>query len=89
MICLPPDWPLEIVSQKDVRHYWPIYLLKMLARFPHQFNTWLWCGHTMPNGDPVEPYADNTQLCCALLMSPVRFDPKFSELNCTAPRSVY
>jgi Suppressor of fused protein (SUFU) len=35
----------------------------------------------MPNGDPAEPYADNTQLCCALLMSPVRFPQEFRQLK--------
>gem|GEM_PF-6439728 len=30
----------------------------------------LGAGHTVPNGDPAEPYAANTQLCCALLAPP-------------------
>jgi hypothetical protein len=89
MLCLPPNWPLDDKSLEDGKHYWPIYLLKMLARFPHKFNTWLWWGHTMPNGDPAEPYADNTQLCCALLMSPVRFDKEFSELQIDDEKTIH
>ncbi len=89
MLSLPPSWPLDEKSLEDGRNYWPIYLLKMLARFPHQYNTWLWWGHTMPNGDPPEPYADNTQLCCALLLSPLRAEEGFSELVISPEKTIH
>ena len=89
MLCLPPQWPLDQESWKNPRHYWPIYLLKMLARFPHEFQTWLWWGHTMPNGDPAEAYADNTRLCCALLLSPLRFDREFSQLEVSPEKTIH
>ena len=38
-----------------------------LARLPHEFQTLLWQGHTVPNGDPALPYARNTKLCGALV----------------------
>jgi hypothetical protein len=31
------------------------HLLRWLARFPHDYKTWLGVGHTLPNGDPPEP----------------------------------
>jgi hypothetical protein len=89
MLCLPPDWPLADEALQEGRNYWPIYLLKMLARFPHKFNTWLWWGHTMPNGDPAEPYAENTQLCCALLLSPLRFGQGFRQLQIDAEKTIH
>jgi len=89
MLSLPPSWPLDDKSLEDGRNYWPIYLLKMLARFPHKFNTWLWWGHTMPNGDPAEPYADNTQLCCALLLSPVRTEEGFETLEISTDKTIH
>ena len=89
MLSLPPEWPLDDKSLEDGRNYWPIYLLKMLARFPHKFNTWLWWGHTMPNGDPPEPYADNTQLSCALLLSPVHCDEGFSQLVINDEKTIH
>lgn len=95
MLCLPPEWPVgEIYAtlpgkEFDPRHYWPIYLLKMLARFPHKFNTWLWWGHTMPNGDPAAPYADNTKLCCALLLSPVRCEEGFETLKISEEKTIH
>ena len=33
-IALPPDWKLDEESLKDERWYWPIGLLKVLARLP-------------------------------------------------------
>lgn len=33
MIDLPTDWPLEMESLRDERNFWPIRILKILARF--------------------------------------------------------
>jgi tetratricopeptide (TPR) repeat protein len=66
-IALPPDWKLDEESLKDERWYWPIGLLKVLARLPISSDTWLGFGHTM---DKQSPFADNTKLCGALLVGP-------------------
>jgi len=71
VISLPPSWPMDEESWNDEQHWWPFRWLKQLARFPHEYNTWLFCGHTIPNGDPPEPFAPTTELCCMLLASPV------------------
>jgi hypothetical protein len=71
LIALPGDWPLEEEAWRDECHYWPVRLLKQLARLPHAFGTFLGPGHTVPNGDPPEPYAPNTKLCCALITPPL------------------
>ena len=47
---------------RDLDAYWPIGALKYLARFPHEYETWIWAGHTVPNGDPAEPLAEGTGL---------------------------
>ena len=78
---LPPDWPLEHEAFKDERNWWPLRLLKQLARLPHEYDTWLWTGHTVPNGDPPEPYAAGTGLCCALLVPPLGVPDGFAELE--------
>jgi len=62
MIFLPASWELTQESLQDENNYWPIRLMKMLARFPHQYNTWLGYGHTIPNYQEYEPYADGTGL---------------------------
>ena len=66
-IALPPDWKLDEESLKDERWYWPIGLLKVLARLPISNDTWLGFGHTM---DKQSPFAEDTELCAALLVGP-------------------
>ena len=66
-IALPPDWKLDEESLKDERWYWPIGLLKVLARLPISKDTWLGFGHTM---DKQSPFAEDTELCAALLVGP-------------------
>jgi len=55
LVVLPPDWPLDEERFKDHRVFWPIEWLKMLGRLPHEYETWLGYGHSVPNGDPPEP----------------------------------
>ncbi len=66
-IALPPDWNLDKEFLKDERWYWPVGLLKVLARLPISSDTWLGFGHTM---DKQSPFAENTALCGALLVGP-------------------
>ena len=64
-IALPRDWKLDRDSMEDERWYWPVRLLKVLARLPGNNDTWLGWGHTM---DHEEPFAENTKLCAAMLI---------------------
>ena len=65
VICLPVGWELE--NLEDETWYWPLRLLKRLARLPGAADTWLGWGHTVDNQDP---YAENTALCGAILTGP-------------------
>lgn len=53
LISLPPQWDLSEEGFKSEVNYWPVRLLKFLARMPHEFDTWLGPDHTVPNGDPA------------------------------------
>ena len=66
-IALPADWKLDQASMKDEKWYWPIRLLKSLARLPIASDTWLGFGHTMDN---EEDFAKDTKLCAAILTGP-------------------
>jgi len=88
MLCLPPDWPMKREQWEDERNYWPIRLLKMLARLPHEYETWLGLMHTIPNGDPPQPYAAGTQLCGAILLPPVATGLDFHELIVGPEKSI-
>jgi hypothetical protein len=81
MLCLPAAWLMDEGAFKDERNYWPIRCLKGLARLPHQYRTWLWESHTVPNGDPAKPYSMSTKLCCALLSRPQLVPEAFHNLE--------
>ena len=66
-IALPKDWKLDEESMKDERWYWPIGLLKVLARLPISGDTWLGFGHAM---DKQSPFAEDTKLSAAILIGP-------------------
>ena len=66
-IALPGNWKLKREDLKNERWYWPIRLLKALARLPIASDTWLGFGHTMNN---EEDFAKDTKLCAAILTGP-------------------
>ena len=66
-IALPGNWKLKREDLKNERWYWPIRLLKTLARLPIASDTWLGFGHTMDN---EENFAKDTKLCAAILTGP-------------------
>jgi len=81
LLCLPPDWPLTPEAFQNEEHYWPVRWLKKLARFPHLHEGWLGLGHTVPNGDPPEPFAANTRLSGWLVDQPLLFPADLQKLR--------
>lgn len=80
MVTLPADWPISQDAFEDERNYWPVRLLKGLARLPHEYDTWLGFGHTIPNGHPSEPYAPGVGFDGAIVLPPVTTPEDFAEL---------
>ena len=80
MVTLPADWPISQDAFEDERNYWPVRLLKGLARLPHEYDTWLGFGHTIPNGHPSEPYAPGVGFDGAIGLPPVTPPEDFAEL---------
>ena len=60
-IRLPADWD---ICSNDEKWYWPIGLLKDLARMPYYQKTWLGYGHDVDFGDA---FSEETELCAVLL----------------------
>lgn len=89
VICLLPDWPLDEVSLRDERFYWPIRLVKTIARFPHEYKTWLFVKHTIPNGDPPKTYSPGTEMCCALITTARCVPKEFWELRVNEQKNIY
>lgn len=73
MLCMPSSWKIEnyeVLTGESSEKDWPVIWLRRLARFPHEYKTWLWWGHSIPNGDPPLPLSTNTQLCGWTLTEP-------------------
>jgi hypothetical protein len=71
MVVLPKGWPISVEAFTDENVYWPIRMLKDIARFAHHNNTWVGFGHTIASGHSEEttvPYAPNTSLCASLIV---------------------
>lgn len=88
IITLPPEWKTDQASFADEAWYWPVRLIKVLARLPHKHNTWLGFGHTIPNGDPAEPYAASTSLCGAIVLPSITAPPQFRALEIPGIKTV-
>ncbi|MER9894966.1 suppressor of fused domain protein [Mesorhizobium sp. M0119] len=74
-IVLPADWfkasedgMVPEDQLKEEAKYWPIGLLKFLARLPHEYGSWVWASHTFVSAEPPEPYHSSTRLCASLLV---------------------
>ncbi|MGC3944408.1 MAG: suppressor of fused domain protein [Chryseolinea sp.] len=80
-ILLPHHWQIEERAFSDENVYWPVRWLKMIARFPHSFNTWVGAEHTIPNGENADPFADATRFGCMMLFPSVTLGAEFYELK--------
>lgn len=88
MIYLPESWPISKESIKSFEHYWPIGWLRRLSKFTHENSTWFCWGDTVPNGEPPEPFASNTDLCCILLLPPIQEEEEFFELKINKEKTI-
>ncbi len=89
VVCLPADWDLSDEGFEDEQNYWPVRSLKYLARFPHEFETWLFEGHTIPNGDPAEPLSDGLGFIGWLLFWPIMVDTEFLTLEVSPEKTIH
>lgn len=80
MVTLPMNWQINEIAFKEEPWYWPIRQLKYLARFPHNDDSWLGWGHTIPNGDPPEPFADNVPFNGVIILPPISVSEEFYTL---------
>jgi hypothetical protein len=87
-VLLPESWKIDEISFKDENNYWPIRWLKTIARFPHEYKTWINEGHTIPNGDNAEPFAKNTKLGCILLLPSYMIGEKFFNLKISEEKTI-
>lgn len=95
-ILLPSDWRIDGTDFKtmeevfnDENNYWPVRWLKIIARFPHEYATFLSSGHTIPNGELADPFSENTKLGCMLLLPSLSLGSKFFELKINDKKTIH
>lgn len=81
LLNLPPDWNLGEDAWEDEHWFWPVGILKSLARYPMLHDTWFGWGHTVYGSE--DSYTDNTRLCGVMLLNPGVFGDPASV--CTLP----
>ena len=64
VIYVPKDWNLQ---SQDMKDYWPIKVLKDVARLPILCDTWLSFGHTTQADEEGTPYAANAKFNSVVL----------------------
>lgn len=83
MIRVPADWPLGQEEFKSEANYWPVRWLKQLARLPHEYGSWLSYGHSIPHGNPPEPFAPGCPFTGFVLSPPWSGGEAFATLYLT------
>lgn len=64
VIYVPKEWDL---NSPEIADYWPIKVLKNVARLPILCDTWLSFGHTTQDDEEGSPYAPNTKFNSVVL----------------------
>ncbi len=92
IMTLPSYWKFDEKSLNALngdQWYWPIDLLKDLAKFPHQHNANLGPYHILPNSDPPQPYGQTTDLCCAFITPSVLTSTRFNQLKINENKKIH
>ena len=67
VIFLPKDWDIKSNKEED---YWPIRMLKEVARLPIYTDSWLAYGHTVQMKEDASPYSESIGFnSCVLIRS--------------------
>ena len=87
LICLPPDWKMSEFDWLEEKWFWPISLLRFLASYPEEYETWLWRNHTIESLTR-EPYAKNVEMKNSILWKQKKFRKEASKMK-SEKRTVY
>lgn len=81
LMYLPGDWQFGKIGENGVgvpeEYFWPIHWIKFLARFPHEYHTWLGVGHTLPNTADYDPLGKGTQMQGFFFLPPIPLGPAY------------
>jgi len=89
-LCLPGDWP---IGQEDMQwatpeFFWPIKVLKQLARYPHLHETWVSEGHTIGSIERPEPLDPAERFVGLILLEPMTFPKGANQVLADSGREI-
>lgn len=70
LLKLPATWRITKEDVKEQEQQWPIQWLRKTANIPHIYDGWIEEGTILPNGEPPQPFALNTDFSSIMLISP-------------------
>lgn len=76
VMTLPADWPMNQEAWEDEVHYWPVRLLKNLARIPVTFDSWLSYGHSVLASENPDDLIEGSDFHGSVLLFPMTFAPE-------------
>ena len=71
ILALPKSWRVSPEAFEDEANYWPVGLLRRVARYPHEAGTALAPGQLLAFGDPAEPLDPAGRFNAVLIAFPV------------------
>jgi hypothetical protein len=88
-MCLPKEWPIQErnMDWATPEYFWPIKILKQIAKYPHLHKTWVSAGHTVSyrDTDPLDPAG---HFAGVILAEPRCFPDGFGELEAADGSSI-
>jgi hypothetical protein len=88
VLALPNSWPIDQASFDDECNYWPLRLLKVAARFPHVYRTWLWHRHSLAVMEELEAFAPDVSFCGSILSTPILCDKAACRLQISPEKQI-
>lgn len=76
---LPKKWPLTIEQLQEDRNFWPIRMMKDIARYTIHNQTWIGFGHTVAMASSEEdltPLGTDVPFCASLIVPPLSLGEK-------------
>lgn len=76
-LCLPENWALDpaTITQATPEVFWPIRMLKQVARYAHANDTWLAEGHTIGSVERPVPFDPAGRFIGVFLNGPAELPP--------------
>lgn len=90
-LCLPRDWPISPKNMEwaTPEYFWPLRVLKQVARYPHLHDTWLSWGHTVGSIEQFESLDPIGRFVGLILLKPRMFPEGAGQLRTVGGKRIH